>query len=104
MSLGLSLRHGGDTITVCVSGDIDLRTAAQLEDAFAGQTGGSAATVVVDLTEVEFVDSAGINALLKGQRGAQSHGQAFRISGTRPLVRQVLEMTGVWDLLSGHER
>ena len=58
-------------MTLTVSGDVDLSTADDLERQFAAHLAGDATVVDVDLSGVPFVDSAGINVLLKARRDAQ---------------------------------
>ena len=88
--------------TVSPTGDIDLATAGQVEnmivEALRSQGG---AGVVVDLSRVEFLDSAGVRTLLRGRKLANELGALFSVTGANGIVKQVLEMTGVWDYLSG---
>jgi anti-sigma B factor antagonist len=98
--MSLSSQLDGDTVTVAVHGEIDLSTAEQLEQEMENQAAGEVRATVVDLSGVTFIDSAGINALLKGRRAADEKGRAFRVTGPQGLVRELLDMTGVWDHLS----
>jgi anti-sigma B factor antagonist len=100
MALTLDSHRDGHTVTVTVSGDLDLSTADEFEEVVAGHVLGDAAEVVVDLSDVGFVDSAGINVLLKGRRLADQHGHRFRATRADGLVLEVLELTGVWGHLS----
>lgn len=102
MPLSLSHHHQAGAVTLAASGEIDLSTVEQLEREIASTAHADATAVVVDLSGVTFIDSAGIGALLKGRRLADERGQAYRVVGAEGLVRQVLEMTGVWSHLSGH--
>lgn len=101
MALSLSVRYDNGVATLSAHGEIDLPSADQLEIRFNELAGPEVTRVVVDLTGVTFLDSAGINALLKGRRLAESRGQTFVVGGASGLVRQVLDITGVWDHLSG---
>jgi anti-anti-sigma factor len=100
MPLSLSTRRDADTATVHVSGDVDLATVVQLEVAIAAAAGDDAATVLVDLAEVGFIDSAGINTLLKARRTADGRGVRFAIVNATGIVREVLDLTGVLAHLS----
>lgn len=53
--------------------------------------------VVVDLGEVTFMDSAGINALVAAYHRAGPD-QELRLVGLRPNVRRVFEITGLLEL------
>ncbi|HZN72769.1 MAG TPA: STAS domain-containing protein [Micromonosporaceae bacterium] len=99
--LSLSSHVDAGTVTVTVSGEIDLANVDELADEIVSAVRGEATTVVVDLAGVTFIDSVGITALLKGRRLADEHGKAYRATGAEGLVRQLLDLTGVWTHLSG---
>jgi anti-sigma B factor antagonist len=96
VSLSLTSQRVGDTVTIAVTGDLDLSTSDELDPQIvehASEDGVS--VVVIDLSGVAFVDSAGINALLKARRWADDHQRSLRVAGATGLVHEVLELTGV---------
>ena len=102
MTLRLSTEREGDELTVSARGVVDLASAKQLEDgivAAVAEDGGR--IVVIDLSGVTLLDSMGIAALLKGRRWAVERGRDFRLTGATGLVREVLDITGVWTHLGG---
>jgi anti-sigma B factor antagonist len=99
--LSLSHHRDAESATVAAQGDIDLSTVDQLVSEIAAAAAADVTDVVVDLSGVAFIDSAGISALLRGRRLADERAQRFRVTGAEGLVREVLEMTGVWRHLSG---
>lgn len=101
VTLSLSTHRYADVFTIAVQGEIDLSTAPELDREIAAAHHGDATAVVVDLAGVTFLDSAGINTLLKGRRLAEEHGQRFRVAGADGVVRQLLDLTGVWEHLTG---
>lgn len=100
MVLTLSSHRESETVTTAVSGDIDLSNADDLERHLEEQLAGDAVAVAVDLTAVLFIDSAGINVLVTARRRADETGKTLRVTGASGLVRELLEMTGVWQYLS----
>jgi anti-sigma B factor antagonist len=100
--LSVDRQEGPDGVTVLVQGVVDLVTAPQLEQAIdvALTRGDRATPLVVDLAGLQFMDSAGISALLKGRRHAVDAGRDLRVVGATGLVLEVLQLTGVWPLLS----
>jgi anti-sigma B factor antagonist len=103
MALSVS-RHGAadGVVWVSAAGEVDLTTAAPLEQAIvASVTQDGVREVVVDLAGVGFLDSTGINVLLKGRRLADEAGTSYRVSGARDMVLEILEITGVWQHLTG---
>lgn len=99
----LSLSNRGDVnvTTVAADGEIDVSTVDQLNGEILAAVHADAPTVVVDLSGVTFIDSAGIGALLRGRRLADEQQKEYRVTGAEGLVRQVLDITGVWVHLSG---
>jgi anti-anti-sigma factor len=101
MSPSLSHLRDGDTVTIALASELDLSTSDEFEEQLIAQ--GSAegvAHIVVDLSGVPFLDSAGINALLKVRRWADANQRTVRVVGADGLVREVLELTGVLAHLS----
>jgi anti-sigma B factor antagonist len=93
------------TVTVSVTGEIDFATADTLGEhlrAAIDTVPAGTGTVLVDLSAVTFLDSAGINRLLRGRRLADQHGKHYRVVGADGIVRQVLEITGAWKHLTDH--
>ena len=60
-------RHG-DAAVVVPTGELDLATAPALEAALQSGFDGVAARVVLDLRELEFIDSSGLRTLLTARR------------------------------------
>jgi anti-sigma B factor antagonist len=82
---------------VFVRGDIDMASSQAFRDALLTAQRG-APDVMVDLSEVLFIDSTGINALIQAYRRAPDRG-SLRLVSPRPAVRRVFEITGVSELL-----
>jgi anti-sigma B factor antagonist len=51
--------------------------------------------LVIDMSGVDFCDSTGMNVLLAAQRMAREHGGNVELSGPRPAVRKILQVTGL---------
>ncbi len=101
MSLTVAVRREAAAATVAVGGEVDLATVGSLErEIHAAVTAADVAEVTVDLSEVTFLDSSGINALIQGRKLADSRNVLFTAAGAQGLVRQVLDLTGVWEHLS----
>jgi anti-anti-sigma factor len=88
----------GDSAVVVPTGELDIATAPaldrELEQAFASHT----ARVVLDLRELEFIDSSGLRTLLIARRRADAAGAQFSlVAGDRALER-TLEIAGVREI------
>jgi anti-sigma B factor antagonist len=61
-------------------------------------------TIVVDLAEVSRIDAAGVGELIRAFNMTAAVDGALRIANASAWVRQILELTGLFDLLSGEEQ
>jgi len=59
-----------------------------------------AATVVLDLSDVTFIDSSGLRLLLEASRGAVVDGWPFFIVRASAAVQRLIEVSGTADLLA----
>ncbi len=82
---------------VFLQGEIDMSAGPAIRDALSTAQQGSP-DVSVDLSDVTFMDSTGINALLRAYRQA-SPGGSLRVVGAIPAVRRVFDITGVSEPL-----
>jgi anti-sigma B factor antagonist len=86
---------GPGLLRVQVRGDVDLSTSPEL-----GQTLTRAidagSSVVLDLSEVTFIDSTGLNTLIRALKACETNGGALALSPNLPAeVSRVFEITGL---------
>ena len=84
---------------VYLHGDVDIQTEQNVVAAIGAALDGPVREVVVDLTNVPFLDSSGIRALLQGRQTALLYGATLRVRNPRRIVDQILRITGVAPLL-----
>jgi anti-anti-sigma factor len=90
----------GSALVLTVAGDVDLATAPELNQAIE-LVPSTVALVVVELTAVTFLDSSGINALLRGQRELARRETRFHVvAPAGGPVRRVLELMQLTDALA----
>jgi anti-sigma B factor antagonist len=81
------------THTLCRPvGELDAYTVSAFRESL-----GELAThprVVIDLSEVPFMDSAGLGALIGGIRRAREHGGEVAVACSRPTLTKLLHTTG----------
>ena len=80
--------------TISARGRIDLPAARAIEDAIGELCDAGNARVVVDLSEVVYMASAGLAALLTGVRRARLLKGDVRLAAMNARVREVFEMSG----------
>jgi anti-sigma B factor antagonist len=81
-----------------VRGELDLVTAPVLEAALASLERRSD-PIVVDLGDLSFMDASGLRALAGAWRRASEKGRPLTFTQCPPMVRRLLEMTGMADML-----
>ena len=89
----------GGTLEIGVAGDLDLSSEQELvsyaHDAFTATT---ASRAVLDLTEVEFIDSSGLRALLRCRTTAENCGLPLRLRAGDGPVTDLLAIAGAAPL------
>jgi anti-sigma B factor antagonist len=81
-------------------GEMDLANADEVRQALNAAIEGEAAAVIVDLSELEFVDSTGISALLSVQAASRRDSDRLAFRGAHAAVARTLHVTGVDEQLS----
>ena len=99
--LRLETREADGSVVVAVTGEVDLDTAPRLREAVAvalDEVEGG--TCVLDLTEVTYLGSAGLTALVDATREAAARSEPLRIvvDANRPVIRPI-EITGLDQVL-----
>lgn len=91
----------GDATVVRLRGELDLYNADELRIAFSGAIDGGAKRLVVDLDEVEFVDSTALGVLLEVR--AQLAPGELRLARPRVEIRRTLMVSGLDRHLPVHD-
>jgi len=85
-------------VVVRLHGELDMGTRGELAP-LRNTIMRKPSEVVLDLTELSFVDSAGLRGLLNGGRIAEESAVPFRCVNPRPNIRRLFEITGLTDIL-----
>ena len=101
VELKVSSQSQGDHVILALAGEIDLYTAPKLQSELTSAlAGGKSASIVVDMSAVEFCDSTGMNVLLAAHRLATERGGDLTLAAPRPDVRKILEVTGLQSVFT----
>jgi anti-anti-sigma factor len=93
-------RDDGRAAVITVSGELDLASSAALEEEVARVTRSDVAQVVIDLRELEFMDSTGLSTLVKAHQRAEDAGKEFGLVRGPQQVQRLLSLTGVEERLT----
>lgn len=99
MTLTIADHTRGEFHVLELAGDIDIESSRTLRAHIVAHFTEPSARVVVDLTDVGFMDSSGLGALVSGWQLTRDAGE-FRIAGANPVVQRVLSITGMEDVFS----
>jgi anti-sigma B factor antagonist len=99
----VSVRSGDDgSVVVEVSGEIDIGTASAVREATDEALRGRPRRLVVDLSGVSFLGSAGVAVLAAADHRQRGQGGDLRVVAATRATRRVLELTGLDEQLSVH--
>lgn len=98
MDLRISSADDGGRRVLSLIGSIDLSSRSLLTDAVGTAVADdSIKQVVLDLSEVEFIDSTGLGAIVESSGRAEDTGRDFLLRNPSPRVGRILELTGLGD-------
>jgi anti-anti-sigma factor len=95
-AISLVRQEAADGCVVVLTGEHDLSSVDELRDAFEQAAG--ARSVMIDLSDTAFIDSAVLGALIASHRDATEHGRRWALivgNGSGAAVRRILELTGL---------
>ena len=81
--------------TITLSGELDIASTPILDETVAEACAAGARTIVIDLGGIDFMDSTGLNSLLRSQRVCDEHGCSLRLTPAQRPVERVFELTGL---------
>ncbi len=95
-ALQVARHDGADRTVLALVGALDVATAPGFRQTLQEVQYGGGRSVVLDLRELEFLDSFGLGVIVGGLRRARTHGGSLTVEvpdGSR--VRHVFEVTGL---------
>lgn len=90
----------GSVVIAHLTGEVDLSNADGIEQAIIVATPNHAELILIDLSRVDYLDSAGIHLVYRLREKLQSRGQRLRlIMGAESPAADALRLAGVFDHL-----
>ena len=87
-----------DAVTLIVSGRLDTQTAPELEKELDSILSGLK-ELTFDMTNLEYVSSAGLRVILKAQKAMNVQG-SMKLTGVNDSIMEVFDITGFLDILT----
>jgi anti-sigma B factor antagonist len=92
------VQRDGEEAVLRIAGELDMYSEAQLQYAISELDSDSEIqTVVLDLSQTEFLDSSGLRAMLAAERRLQAEGRTMKVRSPSALVARLLEVTSLAD-------
>jgi anti-sigma B factor antagonist len=91
----VDVRADGPAGVIAVSGELDLASSAELELELTRMIDSGSELIVLDLRDLEFMDSTGLSTLVKAHQQAAGAGKRFGVVRGPQQVQRLLSLTGV---------
>jgi anti-sigma B factor antagonist len=96
----VEVRAADDATVISVSGELDLASSPALEEELERVAQSDAEVVIVDLRELEFMDSTGLSVLVRAHQRAEQQGRRLGLVNGSQQVQRLLSLTGVAERLT----
>lgn len=96
--LTISNTINGDVNEVKLVGRLDVKAARNIDSAFA-EAATAAPNVVLDMSELDYIASAGLRALKRLRADVRGNGGTLTVRGVQEDVMEIFEMTGFTAML-----
>lgn len=93
--LKVEIENSGPLVRVALSGELDISSAGQVEDRLAPIQQKAPHTLVLDLRELEFMDSTGLRLIVRADEAARAKGTRFVVVRGPEPVHRVFEIVGL---------
>jgi anti-sigma B factor antagonist len=94
-----SRRCGDGAVVVSLAGELDLAE-VELEPLLLQMAeSGPAATIVLDMSELAFIDAYGVGVIVNAWKAAKARGRVLRVDGVRGLPARVFRLVGLEPML-----
>lgn len=104
MSVKISTRQVGDVTVVDVSGRITLgEGSSALRDVLRDLTAKGNKKILLNLSEVSYIDSSGIGELVSGFTSVSNQGGTLKLLGLTKRVKDLLQITKLYTVFDVHE-
>ena len=98
----ISQTSNPDRHLIAVSGEVDLASSPQLDDAIISALDSGAKAVAIDLTDVSFMDSSGLGVIVRGLKRCREAEIDLDLVITNERVLKVFGITGLDQVIPIH--
>jgi anti-sigma B factor antagonist len=103
MIMQIATTPGSDRYVITVSGEVDLATSPDLDTAIIESVDSGASSIVIDLTDVSFMDSSGLGVIVRGLKRCREADKDLDLVITSDRVLKVFGITGLDQVIPIHD-
>jgi anti-sigma B factor antagonist len=103
VELSLTSREVGSAQVVAVAGEIDVYTSPRLRERLVTLVNGGATAIVVDLEQVDFIDSTGLGVLVGVLKRLRARGGTMSVVCRQEGLLRVFRITGLDKVFAIHD-
>jgi anti-sigma B factor antagonist len=103
VDLSLTTRIEGERTVVEVGGEIDVYTAPKLRETIVSLVEAGQKNLVIDLEQVEFLDSTGLGVLVGGLKRVRTQEGSLSLVCTQERLLKIFRITGLTKVFDIHE-
>jgi len=98
-TMTITEKNDGGMVTLSIDGRVDINSSTKLQEAIL-EVFKTSKHLVLDFSKVVYLSSAGLRALLIGQKTAASKGAKVELQNPTPTVKAVLDSVGFSKVLA----
>ena len=102
MIMQIATTPGSDRYLITVSGEVDLATSPDLDTAVIAAIDSGTSSVVIDLTDVSFMDSSGLGVMVRALKRCREAENDLDLVITNERVLKVFGITGLDQVIPIH--
>jgi anti-sigma B factor antagonist len=103
MIMQIATTPGSDRYVIAVSGEVDLATSPDLDSAIIAAIESGTSSVVIDLSDVSFMDSSGLGVVVRGLKRCREADKDLDLVITNERVLKVFGITGLDQVIPIHD-
>ena len=91
----MDIKSEGSYLIVSLNGDFDIENSQTLKTEVRKKISAENPNVVIDLSNVNYIDSSGLGTLIAIQKDARFNGGSLSIVGASEQIKRVMKMTNL---------
>lgn len=99
MNLKIDIEESLNSRIVKLAGEVDVYTAPLLRDAIIPLTVEKDLYLIVDMTEVSYMDSTGLGVFINAFKSSHQHNSSLKLIGVTEKIERLFQITGLSEII-----